>query len=79
VEANSTGGQGSRRAVAPGDDDDNDDIIGSAKSCCATCNTYSHYMELWGFLGDMSDCTPGFRERLYCLCLFKLFQHRKAC
>ena len=25
VEANSTGGQGSRRAVAPGDDDDEDD------------------------------------------------------
>jgi hypothetical protein len=25
VEANSTGGQGSRRAVAPSDDDDNDD------------------------------------------------------
>jgi hypothetical protein len=26
VEANSTGGQGSRRAVAPSDDDDDDDI-----------------------------------------------------
>jgi hypothetical protein len=25
VEANSTGGQGSRRAVAPSDDDDDDD------------------------------------------------------
>jgi hypothetical protein len=25
VEANSTGGQGSRRAVAPNDDDDDDD------------------------------------------------------
>jgi hypothetical protein len=26
VEANSTGGQGSRRAVAPSDDDDDDDL-----------------------------------------------------
>jgi hypothetical protein len=26
VEANSTGGQGSRRAVAPSDDDDDDDV-----------------------------------------------------
>jgi hypothetical protein len=28
VEANSTGGQGSRRAVAPSDDDDDDDDEG---------------------------------------------------
>jgi hypothetical protein len=27
VEANSTGGQGSRRAVAPNDDDDDDDDL----------------------------------------------------
>ena len=27
MEANSTGGQGSRRAVAPSDDDDDDDDI----------------------------------------------------
>jgi hypothetical protein len=27
VEANSTGGQGSRRAVAPSDDDDDDDDL----------------------------------------------------
>jgi hypothetical protein len=27
VEANSTGGQGSRRAVAPNDDDDDDDAV----------------------------------------------------
>jgi hypothetical protein len=27
VEANSTGGQGSRRAVAPSDDDDDDDEV----------------------------------------------------
>jgi hypothetical protein len=26
VEANSTGGQGSRRAVVPSDDDDDDDV-----------------------------------------------------
>jgi hypothetical protein len=35
VEANSTGGQGSRRAVAPSDDDDDDDSMWKApRSCC---------------------------------------------
>jgi hypothetical protein len=29
VEANSTEGQGSRRAVAPSDDDDDDDVVQS--------------------------------------------------
>jgi hypothetical protein len=31
VEANSTGGQGSRRAVAPSDDDDNTDRVTCVK------------------------------------------------
>jgi hypothetical protein len=32
VEGNSTGGQGSRRAVAPSDDDDDSSVIGRALS-----------------------------------------------
>jgi hypothetical protein len=34
VEANSTGGQGSHRAVAPSDDDDDDEIIHSYSPDC---------------------------------------------
>ena len=33
MEANSTGGQGLRRAVAPSDDDDDDDDDSSIHSC----------------------------------------------
>jgi hypothetical protein len=43
VEANSTGGQGSRRAVAPSDnDDDDDDDVGPYKfQICASCRRYT--------------------------------------
>ena len=34
MEANSTGGQGSRRAVAPSDDDDNDDTMALGLTRC---------------------------------------------
>jgi predicted nucleic acid binding AN1-type Zn finger protein len=44
VEANSTGGQGSQRAVAPSDDDDDDDVVqahmctrGTIKDKSETC------------------------------------------
>jgi hypothetical protein len=44
VEANSTGGQGSRRAVAPSDDDDDDDDEGVCRfvdvTACLAIFTY---------------------------------------
>jgi hypothetical protein len=45
VEANSTGGQGSRRAVAPSDDDDDDDdrsfVLFSEKTAVRFLNSFS--------------------------------------
>jgi hypothetical protein len=40
VEANSTGGQGSRRAVAPSDDDDDDD---DDDECCYSVPRSNNY------------------------------------
>jgi hypothetical protein len=49
VEANSTGGQGSRRAVAPNDDDDDDDDDDDIHSTGYFKHTYLDYGTCWLF------------------------------